>query len=56
MIGLEYLPDQNQVRARLALALFDTNVVAARAGEPVGTRVAADLPAPSGSARGTAAA
>lgn len=56
VIGLEYLPDQNQVRARLALALFDTNVVAARAGEPVGTRVAADLPAPSGSARGTAAA
>jgi cellulose synthase (UDP-forming) len=37
-LGLEFLPDQNVERARLALALFHTTVVPARDGE-VGTRV-----------------
>jgi cellulose synthase (UDP-forming) len=42
VVGLEYLPDQNRVRAELALALFRTTVVPARAGEPAGTRIALD--------------
>jgi cellulose synthase (UDP-forming) len=42
IFGLEFLPDQNVQRAALALALFRTTVVPARAGLPVGTRVPAD--------------
>jgi cellulose synthase (UDP-forming) len=38
-IGLEFRPDQNIARADLALILFRTSVVAARDGQPVGTRV-----------------
>lgn len=38
-IGLEFLPGQSIARADLALVLFRTSVVAARAGQPIGTRV-----------------
>ena len=38
-IGLEFQPGQTLARADLALVLFRTSVVAARAGQPVGTRV-----------------
>jgi cellulose synthase/poly-beta-1,6-N-acetylglucosamine synthase-like glycosyltransferase len=37
-IGLEFRPGQNLARADLALVLFRTSVVAAPAGQPVGTR------------------
>ncbi|MBA2719510.1 MAG: glycosyltransferase [Chloroflexi bacterium] len=43
-IGLEFHPGQNIARADLALVLFRTSVVAARAGQPVGTRVITDPP------------
>ncbi len=39
IVGFEFLPDQNLARAELALALFHTTVVPARAGGPIGTRV-----------------
>ncbi|MEA2519128.1 MAG: hypothetical protein QOF49_1208, partial [Chloroflexota bacterium] len=38
VLGLEYLPDQNLARAALALGLFQTTVVPARAGQAGGTR------------------
>ena len=38
IVGLEFLPEQNLARAALALALFATTVVPARAGERPGTR------------------
>ncbi len=38
IVGLEFLPEQNLARAALALALFDTTVVPARAGQAPGTR------------------
>ena len=51
-LGLEFAPDQNLARARLALALFQTTIVPARADLSLGTRTAT-----SGSAQaGTAAA
>ena len=53
VVGLEFLPDQNLVRAELALALYRTKVVPVGAGQPVGTRVVAD---PAGPASDAAAA
>ena len=56
ILGLEFLPDQNQARAALALALFQTTVVDARSGQPIGTRAIADVPQAPDEVEATAAA
>jgi cellulose synthase (UDP-forming) len=56
ILGLEFLPDQNQARAALALALFQTTVLDARSGQPIGTRAITDAPPAPDAVEATAAA
>jgi hypothetical protein len=56
ILGLEFLPDQNEARAALALALFQTTVVDARSGQPVGTRAIIDASRAPDAVEATAAA